>query len=205
MNLSSLFLNLKDLNDFIFLIFWVTFYSFVSSTYGKTMHELEVTKLPGYRFLISYQVTELPLNNELINMIKCDCYPNHEICRNKNTCEFWIPLNQKLKQLNQQISYELKKLKSLNQRKRDYFKILDEIQDGVYTEIVAIDGRLKKVPKKNVIGEAILKPEDVQVGLNYNSISQEITDTETIIRELRRRENNILKILKKRGNNYENE
>ena len=134
-------------------------------------------------------------------MIKCDFYPNHEICKNKNTCEFWMPLNQKLKQLYKQIYYELKKLESLNQRKRDYFKILDEIQDGVYTEIVAIDGRLKKVPKKNVIGEAILKPEDVQVGLNYNSISQEITEKETIISELRRRENNILKILKKRGNN----
>ena len=105
-------------------------------------------------------------------MIKCDCYPNHEICKNKNTCEFWIPLNQKLKQLNQQISYELNILESLNQRKQDYFKILDEIQDGVYTEIVAIDGRF---------------------------ISQEIRDTEIIIHELRIKENNILKILKKRG------
>ena len=81
-------------------------------------------------------------------MIKCDCYPNHEICKNKNTCEFWIPLNQKLKQLNQQISYELKILESLNQRKRDYFRILSEIQQGRYTEIVAIDRRLKRVPKK---------------------------------------------------------
>ena len=132
-------------------------------------------------------------------MIKCDCYPNHEIWKNKNTCEFWIPLNQKLKQLNQQISYELNILESLNQRKQDYFKILDEIQDGVYTEIVAIDGRLKKLPKKNVRGEVILKPEDVQVGLNYNTISQEIRDTEIIIHELRIKENNILKILKKRG------
>ena len=132
-------------------------------------------------------------------MIKCDCYPNHEICKNKNTCEFWIPLNQKLKQLNQQISYELNILESLNQRKQDYFKILDEIQDEVYTEIVAIDGRLKKLPKKNVRGEVILKPEDVQVGLNYNTISQEIRDTEIIIHELRIKENNILKILKKRG------
>ena len=121
-------------------------------------------------------------------MFKCDCYPNHEICKNKNTCEFWIPLNQKLKQLNQQISYELNILESLNQRKQDYFKILDEIQDGVYTEIVAIDGRLKKLPKKNVRGEVILKPEDVQVGLNYNTISQEIRDTEIIIHELRIKE-----------------
>ena len=112
-------------------------------------------------------------------MIKCECYPNHKICKNKNTCEFWIPLNQKLKQLYQQISYELKKLENLNQRKQDYFKILDEIQDGVYTEIVAIDKRLKRVPKKNVRGESILNPEDVQVGLNYNAISQEITDTKT--------------------------
>ena len=127
-------------------------------------------------------------------MIKCDFYPNHEICKNKNTCEFWMPLNQKLKQLYQQISYELKKLESLNQRKRDYFKILDEIQDGVYTEIVAIDGRLKRVPKKNVRGEPILKPEDVRVGLDYNLISQEITDTEAMIRILRIKEKNILKI-----------
>ena len=129
-------------------------------------------------------------------MIKCDCYPNHEICKNKNTCEFWIPLNQKLKQLNQQISYELNTLEILNQRKRDYFKVLSEIQQG-YTEIVAIDGRLKRVPKRNALGKPILKPEDVQVGLNFNVLSKEITDTETIIHELRIRENNILKILKK--------
>lgn len=136
-------------------------------------------------------------------MFRCDCYPNHEICKNKNTCEFWIPLNQKLKQLNQQISYELKILESLNQRKRDYFKILSEIQHRRYTEIVAIDGKLKRVPKKNARDEPILNPEDVQVGLNFNVISKEITDTETIIHELRIRENNILKILKKRANQYE--
>ena len=136
-------------------------------------------------------------------MIKCDCYPNHEICKNKNTCEFWIPLNQKLKQLNQQISYELKILESLNQRKRDYIRILSEIQQERYTEIVAIDGRLKRVPKKNARDEPILNPEDVQVGLNFNVISKEITDTETIIHELRIREKNILKILKKRANQYE--
>lgn len=132
-------------------------------------------------------------------MFRCDCYPNHEICKNKNACEFWIPLNQKLKQLNQQISYELKILESLNQRKRDYFKILSEIHHGRYTEIVAIDGRLKRVPKKNARNEPILNPEDVQVGLNFNVISKEITDTETIIHELRISENNILKILKKRA------
>ena len=130
-------------------------------------------------------------------MFRCDCYPNHEICKNKNTCEFWIPLNQKLKQLNQQISYELKILESLNQRKRDYFKILSEIQQGRYTEIVAIDGKLKRVPKKNARDEPILNPEDVQIGLDFNLISQEITDTEAIIRVLRIKEKNILKILKK--------
>lgn len=136
-------------------------------------------------------------------MFRCDCYPNHEICKNKNTCEFWIPLNQKLKQLNKQISYELNRLESLNQRKKDYFKIMSEIQRERYTEIVAIDGRLKRVPKKNARDEPILNPEDVQVGLNFNVISKEITDTETIIHELRIRENNILKILKKRANQYE--
>ena len=130
-------------------------------------------------------------------MFRCNCYPNHEICRNKNTCEFWIPLNQKLKQLNQQISYELNTLESLNQRKRDYFKVLSEIQQERYTEIIAIDGRLKRVPKKNARGEPILKPGDVQIGLDFNLISQEITDTEAIIRVLRIKEKNILKILKK--------
>ena len=92
----------------------------------------------------------------------------------------------------------MKILESLNQRKTDYFKILSEIQQQRY-EIAAIDGRLKRVPKKNARGESILKPEDVQVGLNFNVISKEITDTETIIHELRIRENNILKILKKRA------
>ena len=43
----------------------------------------------------------------------------------------------------------------------------------------------------------------MQVGLNFNIISKEITDTETIIQELRIRENNILKILKKRAKKYE--
>lgn len=135
-------------------------------------------------------------------MIRCECYPNHEICRNKNTCEFWIPLNQKLKQINQQITYELNILESLNQRKRDYFRILSEIQHERYTEIVAIDGRLKRVPKKNARGKPILKSEDVQVGLDYNLISQEITDTEAMIRILRIKEKNILKILKKRASKH---
>ena len=132
-------------------------------------------------------------------MFRCDCYPNHDICKNKNTCEFWIPLNQKLDQVYHQISYELFQLEMLNQRKQDYFKILSEIQQERYTEIVAINGRLKRVPKKNARGEPILKPEDVHIGLNYNIISQEISDTEAIIRVLRIKEKNILKILKKRA------
>jgi len=136
-------------------------------------------------------------------MMKCDCYPNHEICKNKNTCELEVPLNEKLKQLYGQISYELNILKGLNQRKQDYFQILYEIRQQRYTEILVIDGRLQKVPKLNARGEYILKPEDVQVGLNYNLIFQEINDTESIMRELRRKENNILKILKKRADKYD--
>jgi hypothetical protein len=135
--------------------------------------------------------------------MKCDCYPNHEICKNRNTCELEVPLNEKLKQLYGQISYELNILQGLNQRKQDYFQILYEIRQQRYTEILVIDGRLQKVPKLNARGEYILKPEDVQVGLNYNLIFQEINDTESIIRELRRKENNILKILKKRADKYD--
>ena len=127
-------------------------------------------------------------------MFRCDCYPNHDICKNKNTCEFWIPLNQKLDQVYRQISHELFQLEKLHQRKQDYFKILSEIKQGVYTETV--NGKI--VPKKNALGEDILEPEQVQVGLNYNVICQDITDTESIIRELRRIERDILKILKNR-------
>jgi len=136
-------------------------------------------------------------------MLRCDCYPNHEICKNRNTCELQVPLNEKLKQLYGQISYELNILRGLNQRKQDYFQIFHEIRQQRYTEILVIDGRLQKVPKLNARGEYILKPEDVQVGLNYNLIFQEINDTESIIRELRRKENNILKILKKRADKYD--
>lgn len=53
-------------------------------------------------------------------------------------------------------------------------------------------------PKKNARGEPIFKPEDVQVGLNFNVISKDITDTEAINRILRIKENNILNIFKKR-------
>jgi len=136
-------------------------------------------------------------------MLRCDCYPNHEICKNRNTCELQVPLNEKLSQLYCQISYELNILKGLHQRKQDYFQILYEIRQQRYTEKLVIDGRLQKVPKLNARGEYILKPEDVQVGLNYNLIFQEINDTESIIRELRRKENNILKILKKRADKYD--
>ena len=136
-------------------------------------------------------------------MLRCDCYPNHEICKNRNTCELQVPLNEKLNQLYGQISYELNILKGLHQRKQDYFQILYEIRQQRYTEILVIDGRLQRVPKLNARGEYILKPEDVQVGLNYNLIFQEINDTESIIRELRRKENNILKILKKRADKYD--
>jgi len=136
-------------------------------------------------------------------MLRCDCYPNHEICKNRNTCELQVPLNEKLNQLYGQISYELNILKGLHQRKQDCFQIFHEIRQQRYTEKLVIDGRLQKVPKLNARGEYILKPEDVQVGLNYNLIFQEINDTESIIRELRRKENNILKILKKRADKYD--
>lgn len=136
-------------------------------------------------------------------MIKCDCYPNHHVCKNKSRCELWVPSNQKLEQLCRKISYELNILAGLNQRKQDYFKILSEIRQQRYTEILLIGGKLTRVPKLNVRGEYILEPEDVQVGLNYNLIYQEIRDTESIIRELRRKENNILKILKKRADKYD--
>ena len=125
-------------------------------------------------------------------MFRCDCYPNHEICKNKNTYEFWIPLNEELDKVYRQISQELLQLQKLYQRKHDYVKIQSEIKQGMHTE--TINDNI--VPKKNALGEEIHEPEHVQVGLNYNIICQEISDTESIIRELRRIKRDILKILK---------
>ena len=136
-------------------------------------------------------------------MRKCECYPNHDICRNLSSCEFWIPVNSKYERLYRQLDYELKVLESLKQRKQQYFEILAEIRELKYIRTVNILGRLTQVPKLNAKGEFIVKPEDVIVGLNYNVISQEIMDTQSIIRELRRKEQNILKILKKRADKYD--
>lgn len=136
-------------------------------------------------------------------MLKCEYYPNHHLCKHLNTCEFWIPMNSKYRELLHEINFELKHLKELNQRKRDYFKVLSEIKDLVYTEALCIKGKLECIPKINALGEFILEPDDVIVGLNYNVISQEIKDTESIIRELRKKEQNILKIMKKRADIYD--
>lgn len=53
------------------------------------------------------------------------------------------------------------------------------------------------MPKMNVLGNHITKPEHVQVGLNYNDLIFDIQDQESIIRELRRKEHTLLMIMKK--------
>ena len=136
-------------------------------------------------------------------MIKCDCYPNHHCCKHFHTCEFWIPMNKSYSELLRELNFELTHLRELNQRKSNYFKVLKEIQDLMYSITVCIRGALVQVPKINAVGDYILRPDDVIVGLNYNVISQEIRDTESIIRELRKKEHNILKILKKRADKYD--
>ena len=132
-------------------------------------------------------------------MFTCDCYPNHKICKNRSACEFWIPTSPELLQVTKQLEFDLNRLNELKQRREQYHEILFEIRQFKYCKTISIAGRLTRVPKLNARGEYILRPEDVQVGLNYNVISQEIIDTEIIIRELRRKEHNILKILKKRA------
>ena len=135
-------------------------------------------------------------------MFVCECYPNHEICRNRSTCEFWIPTSPELQQVTRQLEYELNNLKVLKQRRQEYNEILYEIRGDKYCKVISIKGKLTKVPKLNAKGNCILKPGDVRVGLNYSEISQDITDTESIIRALRRKEHDILKILKKRADKY---
>lgn len=131
-------------------------------------------------------------------MIKCDCYPNHHCCKHFHTCEFGIPMNTTYSTLSRELTFELRHLENLKQRKNNYFKVLSEIRELKYAVTTCINGKLVQVPKLNALGDYIIKPDNVIVGLNYNVISQEIKDTENIIRELRRKEQNILKILKKR-------
>lgn len=136
-------------------------------------------------------------------MIKCEYYPNHHCCKHFSTCEFWIPVNESYSNVLKELSFELKHLKETNHRLNTYFKVAYEIKNFVYSKTLCIKGRLIRVPKINAKGDYIFNPEDVIVGLNYNVISQEIKDTESIIRELRREENRLLKILKKRGEKYD--
>ena len=74
---------------------------------------------------------------------------------------------------------------------------------GKYIETISINGKLHRAPKKNVLGEYIVRPEHVQVGLDLNDIIIDIQNQESIIRELRRKERNILRILKKRAGKYD--
>ena len=62
-------------------------------------------------------------------MIKCESYPNHHLCRHFNTCELKIPITPAYNELIQEINFELKHLNELNQRKRNYFKVLSDIAD----------------------------------------------------------------------------
>ena len=102
-----------------------------------------------------------------------------------------------------EIQFELRHLDELNQRKNNYFIELAKIHDLEYAVTVCIKGKLVQVPKFNALGDYIINPDDVIVGLNFNVISQEIKDTVNIIRELRKKEQNILKILKKRADKYD--
>ena len=136
-------------------------------------------------------------------MIKCEYYPNHNICKRLNSCEFWIPINKTYSDLLKELSFEFKRLKELNQSKKNYFKVLNEIYNLKYTRKLCIKGSIVAVPEINALGEYILTPQDVIVGLNYASIDQEIADTMNIIRELRKKENDILRILKKRADRYD--
>ena len=136
-------------------------------------------------------------------MIKCESYPNHHLCRHFNTCELKIPITPAYNELIQEINFELKHLNELNQRKRNYFKVLSDIADLKYCETLCIKWELIRVPKVNALNEYITRPDDIIVDLNFNVISQEIKDTESIIRELRKKEQNILRILKKRADKYD--
>ncbi len=136
-------------------------------------------------------------------MIKCECYPNHHCCRHFRTCEFGIPMNSQYSTILKEIHFELRHLDDLKQRLNNYFKILSDIQELQYAVTLCINGKLDLIPKLNALGDYIIKPDDVIVDLNYNVISQEIKDTENIIHELRKKEQNILKILKKRADKYD--
>lgn len=132
-------------------------------------------------------------------MINCN-YPN---CKHLNNCELKLPITKSYSKLLKELYFELNYLRELNKRKKYYFKVLDEIKNSEYSNVIYIAGRQITVPKINAKNEYIIKPENIIVDLNYKAISQEIEDTKNIVRELRKKEHNIIKILKKRVDKYD--
>lgn len=117
-----------------------------------------------------------------------NCY--YPICKNcrigRETCSFRRPFSQPLYLIERELKFELDRLDSIRERISLFKSVEEDIDDGMY------DGQ------RNVFGNPILTPSDAFVDLDLNILIREESDTIKIIRDLRKRENNILKVLKRR-------
>ena len=88
--------------------------------------------------------------------------------------------------IERELKFELDRLDSIRERISLFKSVEEDIDEGAY------DGQ------RNFFGNLILTPSDVFVDLDLNILIREESDTINIIRDLRKRENNILKVLKRR-------
>ena len=88
--------------------------------------------------------------------------------------------------IERELKFELDRLDSIRERISLFKSVEEDIDEGVYDS------------QRNVFGNLILTPSDAFVDLDLNILIREESDTINIIRDLRKRENNILKVLKRR-------
>ena len=114
-------------------------------------------------------------------------YPTCESCGiGREQCSFRRPFSQPLNLIERELKFELDRLDSIRERISLFKSVEEDIDDGVY------EGQ------RNFFGNLILTPSDAFVDLDLNILIREESDTINIIRDLRKRENNILKVLKRR-------
>ena len=101
-------------------------------------------------------------------------------------CPFRQIYSEPLHLVEKEIYYKLRELDSIRERIKLFRSVSNEIRNGDY------DGKL------NALGNPIVYPSDVYVDLDLNSLMVDEHECLAVLRDLRRREHNITKVLLKR-------
>ena len=105
-------------------------------------------------------------------------------CENQITCENTNDYNLILTQK----GYKLRLYHENQKRLKEYEILLNEILNGEYTIPVNVYGNIQQVPRQNVFGVLIRKPEHVMYGWNYQRLERQSKVLMECIRVLAARE-----------------